>query len=89
MEKIQFNTIMDYINVDCLDFDKWVTKALKNSAEYQEAEKAFYSAIRNFDFKLRNEIESAEITMETMAREAAFQSGFNAAVRLLMGAMKE
>lgn len=81
--------ILELIDAGTEEIDEIIDDKLEKDERYKKAEKEFLEMIEPLEQKYDLDIESAELIMETWAREVAFNEGFKMGVRLIISCMGE
>lgn len=78
------------VNLMCIGFDgyeEFINGKLKGNEEYKEAEKTFEEHLKTMQeekgFEYMDKVDNAVITMETAARDTAFNEGFKMGIRFI------
>ena len=73
------------------DYDMEIAKAIDNNPKYIEAVQKIeghYEKLKHFDKKLWLEMDSDINTLETIAKDTAFNEGFKLAIRLILSSVQ-
>ena len=79
--------IVDLMCIGFEGFETMIYSKIKANPDYQPAQKTFdkhLDTIKN-DIPYRTEVENSEITLETIARDTAYNEGFRMGMQFILG----